>query len=100
MLVVPTGALLAWTGGWLAGGGRAGWLVVSVLLYTALIPVVALVFVPRGRVLAAALDDAVAAGAVTGDLRAAFADPLVRGAHAVEAALVAVIVALMVLKPF
>jgi hypothetical protein len=47
----------------------------------------------------AALSDARARGVVTSELRAAFADPAVRSARTFEVVGVAVIVALMVLKP-
>jgi hypothetical protein len=65
-----------------------------------IIPVIRFVFLPRGRVFEAALKDAVARGQVTPELISAFRDPLVRAGHVYELAVIAVIYALMVLKPF
>lgn len=81
-----------------ADGGY--WLLVSVLLYLSIGLLVPLVFLPRGRVFEVALEAARARGEVTAELRTAFADPLVAFARVYEMAAVAVIVALMVLKPF
>ena len=76
------------------------WLPVSLLLFLSIIPLVPLVFLPKGKVFEAALDDARGKGEVTPELGAAFADPAVAFARRYEAAVVAVILALMVLKPF
>jgi hypothetical protein len=76
----------------LNGPGRRG----SIALY----PLVILVFIPRGRVFAAALGDAVDRQAITPELRAAFADPVVHAAHCVEVVLVVSVLTLMVVKPF
>ena len=57
------------------------------------------IFLPRGRRFGAALEHTRAVGTVTPELRAAFADPVVAAAHTYEALAVAIIVALMVLKP-
>jgi hypothetical protein len=80
-------------------GARVDWLFVSVLLYLSLIPIVPLVFVPRGRVFAAALADAVARDEVTPALHRAWNDPVVRLAHLYELAAVTVVLALMLAKP-
>jgi hypothetical protein len=53
-----------------------------------------------GRRFAIALDGARRAGQVTPELHAAFADPTVRAAHVAELIALAVILAVMVLKPF
>jgi hypothetical protein len=58
------------------------------------------VFLPRGRVFDAALEDATAQGAVTDRLRAAFRDPVVFAAHVYELAAMVVVLALMIAKPF
>jgi hypothetical protein len=76
------------------------WLFVSVLLYLSIIPLVPLVFVPRGRTLANALEDARAGGAMTPAVTAALADPVVRAAHVYELAAVTVVLILMISKPF
>jgi hypothetical protein len=61
---------------------------------------ISLVFLPRGKVFEAALQDAVAQGRVTSRLTAAFNDQAVAFGHNYELAALAVIVFLMVAKPF
>jgi hypothetical protein len=56
--------------------------------------------VPRGKVFEAALGDAATVGEVTPALRAAFADRAVAGARWYERIVVAVVIVLMVTKPF
>ncbi len=62
-------------------------------------PLIPTVLVPRRRRREAALRDAVAAGRITPELRAALEDRGVLRARALEAGLIAAIVILMVLKP-
>jgi len=81
-------------------GGTVDWLFVSVVLYVSIIPLVPLVFLPRGRVFAAALAEAEAHGEYTPVLRAAFHDPVTRAAHVYELGAVTAILALMLAKPF
>ena len=81
-------------------GGTIDWLFVSLLLLLSIIPLVPLVFVPRGRAFGAALAEAEARGTVTDDLRAAWRDPVVRAAHVYELGAVTVILVLMLAKPF
>jgi hypothetical protein len=76
------------------------WLFVSLVLYLSLIPIVPLIFLPRGRRFAAALDDATHQGQVTPALSAAFRDPVVFAAHVYELAIIVVIFVLMITKPF
>jgi len=76
------------------------WLLVALILFLTLIPLVPLVFLPRGKVFEAALGDAVVAGEVTPALRAAFADGAVNAARWYERIVVATIIVLMVTKPF
>jgi uncharacterized membrane protein len=80
--------------------GDQTWLLVALILFLTIIPWVPLVFVPRGKVFEAALGDAVTAGEVTPALRAAFADRRVAWARWYERIVVAVIIVLMVTKPF
>jgi hypothetical protein len=98
------GLLIAWLRGWpLFGflqGASANWLLVSVLLYLAMFPLVIFIFVPRGKLFERALEEAVAEGRVTLQLRAAIEDQTVRRAHIVEYLLVLSILFLMVMKPF
>ena len=80
--------------------GDQAWLLVALVLFLSIIPLVPLVFLPRGKVFEAALEESVAAGEVTSGLRAAFADRAVNGARWYERVVVAVIIVLMVTKPF
>jgi uncharacterized membrane protein len=80
--------------------GDQTWLLVALILFLTMVPLVPLVFLPRGKVFDVALREAVVAGEVTPGLRAAFADPVVAGARWYERIVVAVIVVLMVTKPF
>ena len=75
-------------------------MLVALLLSFGIAALVPTVFVPRGRRFALVLDAARSAGTITPELRAAFADPTVRAAHIAELVALAVIVALMVPKPF
>jgi hypothetical protein len=81
-----------------ADGGY--WLLVSLVVYLSIMPLVPLIFLPRGRIFEAALTDARERGTVTPDLSAALRDPWVAFARMYEAVIVGVVVALMVLKPF
>jgi hypothetical protein len=76
------------------------WLFVSLVLYLTILPLVRLVFLPRGRVFDAAMEDALTRGEVTGELVQAWRDPVVRAAHVYELGVVTVIFLLMVSKPF
>lgn len=80
--------------------GEQTWLLVALILFLTIIPLVPLVFLPRGKVFESALEASVAAGEVTPALRAAFADRAVAGARWYERIVVAVIIVLMVTKPF
>jgi len=81
-------------------GGSVDWLFVSLLLFVSIIPLVPLVFLPRGRVFEAAMAEAEAAGQVTPALRAAWADPIVRAAHIYELGVVTAVLVLMLSEPF
>jgi hypothetical protein len=83
----------------LAGPGN-GWLLASLIIFVTMIPLVPLVFLPRGRVFERALVEAADRGEVTPSLTKAFRDPAVAAARAYEMAGIAVIVLLMVVKPF
>jgi uncharacterized membrane protein len=76
------------------------WLPVSLFVYVALIVLVPTIFIPRGKVFGAALEEAQATGSVTPALSAAFRDRRVAFARTTESLGVAFILALMVLKPF
>ena len=81
-------------------GLSTGWMALSLLLVLPILAMIPTVFLPRGRVFESAMAEARAAGRVTDDLRAAWADPAVAFARRYELAAVALIVVLMVLKPF
>ncbi len=81
-------------------GGSVDWLFVALLLYLSILPLLPLVFLPRGRVLEVALRDAEIRGEVTPALRRAFGDPVVRAAHLYELGAVTIILGLMFAKPF
>ena len=99
-LVLPAGLLTAWAQGYEWLGLTTGWMLASVVILLSVLPLVPLVFLPRGKVFEAAMSAARAAGTVTPELRAAFRDPAVAFAHRYELGVVTVVVALMVLKPF
>ena len=98
--VLLLGLLAAWAQGRPLAGSGNGWLLASLILYVALMAQVPLVFRPRGRVFDRALEDAERLGRVTPALASAFRDPVVATARNLELVGVAVILALMVTKPF
>ncbi|HEX6386015.1 MAG TPA: DUF2269 family protein [Anaerolineae bacterium] len=103
-LVIISGILLAWRGGWpifgFLQGADANWLLVANLILLAELLPVPLIYLPRGKVFDQVLQAALAAGKMTPELRAVLDDPVVKWAHRGEYIGVLVVVALMVLKPF
>jgi len=81
-------------------GAPVDWLFVSLILFLSVLPLVPLVFLPRGKVFEAALDDAGAQGEVTERLTRAFRDPVVFVAHVYELAVTFIVLVLMLAKPF
>ncbi len=100
MAVLALGVITVLVQGRPFTGTDSWWVLTALLLFLSLIPLVPLVFLPRGRVFEQALTDARARGEVTPELTAAFADPTVRAARMYERIVVAVIIVLMVTKPF
>ena len=98
--VVVAGLLTAWAQGYPWLGLTTGWMVLAVLLVVPMVVVVPLIFIPRGRIFEAAMADARAQGVVTPGLRAAWDDRAVAFARRYELVGTALIIALMVLKPF
>ena len=98
--VVVLGLLAAWAEGQPLAGTDDWWLLTSLILFVGLGVLVPTVFLPRGKVFEGALEQARQRGEVTPELRTALRDPAVRNARAAEIVVVAVIVALMVTKPF
>src|SRR6266498_5493780 len=103
-VVLIFGLLAAWMGGHpLLGalqGARANWLLVSLALSLGMIPIIVLLLVPRRKLRRLALEDAVAHGALTAELRAALADRIVLGSRTAEMMITGAVLVLMVLKPF
>jgi hypothetical protein len=85
--------------GFLQGAAR-NWLLVSNILLLLGFLNVPLVFIPKGKLFDAALQDALAKGQMTPELRAHINDPTVRIVHFVELAAMGFITFLMVFKPF
>jgi hypothetical protein len=81
-------------------GAPIDWLFSSVVLLLTAAPLPPLVFLPRGRVFEAALEEATLRDTVTPELARAWRDPVVRAAHVYELAVVAVVLGLMLVKPF
>jgi hypothetical protein len=85
--------------GFLQGADR-NWLLVSNLLLVIGLVIVPLIFLRRGKKFGAALEDALAKGKMTPELRLALDDPVVKAAHWYEMIAMVLVVFLMVLKPF
>jgi hypothetical protein len=104
LVVFILGVLTAWAEGLpLLGplvGAPVSWLFVSLVLYLSILPLVPLVFLPRGRVFESALEDAEATGVISDQLRRAWSDPVVRAAHVYELTAVTIVLVLMLAKPF
>jgi uncharacterized membrane protein len=96
ILAVITGAPIF---GFLQGASR-NWLLASNILLVVGLLAVPLVFVPRGKKFDLVLQEALAKGQMTPQLRADLEDKTVRGVHLAEMAMLVVVVVLMVFKPF
>jgi uncharacterized membrane protein len=104
LAVLGFGLVTAWLQRWpLLGslqGSPSNWLLLSTVIYLTLIPIIALVFLPRGKIFGKALAEALSLGTVTEPLQAAFHDRAVGIAHVYEWVTTVVIIYLMVAKPF
>ena len=98
--ILPAGMLTAWIQGYAWLGLTTGWMLLSVVVLLPTIALVPLVFIPRGRIFERAMAAARERGFVTPELRAAWHDPAVGFARRYELAAVAIVIVLMVLKPF
>ena len=85
--------------GFLQGADR-NWLLVSNLLLLVMIVLIPVVFIPHNKKVESLLQAALAEGRVTSELSAALNDRRNILAHRAEEAIVLVVAALMVLKPF
>ncbi len=98
------GLLAAWVGGipplGFIQGAHTNWLLISLVLYLSLMVLVPVLFIPRGKVFDASLQEALAKGEITPALRAAFADQAVMAARTYEMIAVVIVIILMVARPF
>ncbi|MGH2526764.1 MAG: hypothetical protein ACRDG2_08460, partial [Actinomycetota bacterium] len=76
------------------------WVTVSLIVFLTNIPFIPLIFVPRGKVFDAALASAASNGRITPELSAALRDSGVAMARWWEVGTTAVVLLLMVTKPF
>jgi hypothetical protein len=102
--VLAAGLVAAWARGWpilgFLQGSSTNWVLVSLLIYLSIIPVIAFVFIPRGRIFRAAFEKAKSLGHVTPELRDALRDPQVAAARMYELGMIAVITAIMLTRSF
>jgi hypothetical protein len=102
--VLVAGLLAAWARGWpilgVLQGSSTNWVLVSLLIYLTIIPVIAFVFIPRGRIFRAAFEQAKSLGQVTPALKAALGDRMVAAARAYELIMIGVITAIMLTRSF
>jgi hypothetical protein len=98
--VLVAGLLAAWSQHRPLAGTGNWWLLISLIVFLSGIPLIPLVFLPRGRVFERALREAQAGGTVTPALTAALRDPAVQAARTYELVTLLVIITLMVTKPF
>jgi Predicted integral membrane protein (DUF2269) len=107
MMVIPgsialvvLGLLAAWALGQPLAGSNDRRVLTSLPLFVAIGVLVPTVFLPHGKVFEHALADAKVRGEVTPELRTALRDPAVRNARSAELLGVAIIIVMMVTKPF
>jgi uncharacterized membrane protein len=80
-------------------GGEENWLLVSIILFISTFPAI-LLYIPREKVINKELETAVIKGQITPELENAFANRTLRNGQIYEITIYAVIVFLMVVKPF
>ena len=98
--IMLAGFVTAWAQGYAWLGLTTGWILASVILLVSPLPLVPLIFLPRGQRFAAEMASAREQGVITPGLKAAFADPMVALARRWEAISVSLVIVLMILKPF
>jgi hypothetical protein len=102
--VLITGLTTASFQGWpilgLLQGGSYNWVLASLVLYLGVVPLIAFVFVPKGRIYRATLARAVERSEVTPAIKAALRDPVVAAARTYEIVMSVVLAFLMIAKPF
>jgi hypothetical protein len=100
MAVVGLGLLTAWAQDYPWLGLTTPWILLTVVILVPMIIFVPAILIPRGRAFDAAMADARTKGIITPALRAAWSDRAVAFARRYELVGTALIVALMVIKPF
>jgi Predicted integral membrane protein (DUF2269) len=102
LLVLLSGIVISWIGHWplLTSTGGASWLLVSLILLLLPVGFIPSVLVPQRVRRQAALAVAMQVGRRTPELEAALSAPVVLRLRRLELAIVAVVFALMMLKPF
>jgi hypothetical protein len=100
IVVLALGLITAWVQGRPFTGTGNWWLLTSLLVYLSIVPLVPLVFLPRGRIFEGALADATQRGEVTLELTTSLNDRAVLGARLYERLAVVTVLVLMVTKPF
>ena len=102
--VLIAGLIAAWARGWpilgFLQGSAINWVLASLLIYLTIIPVIVFVFLPRGKIYHQALENAIAAGTITPELRKALHDPWVAAARRYELVMIATLTFFMVTRPF
>ena len=81
-------------------GGRVDWMFVSVLLMLPIFFFLVRVYPRKGAAIESAMHTAMGTGALTNELAAAWADPVLRAARTYEFIAVTVVLVLMFAKPF
>jgi hypothetical protein len=99
-LVLVFGILTWWAQELPLWGDGTRWVTVSLLAFLTAVPLVPLIFLPRGKVFDTALASSLAAGRVTPELSAALRDSVVAAARWYEMVVIAFVLLLMVTKPF
>ena len=81
-------------------GASQNWLLVSNLLLVVMMVLIPSIFIPHNKKVEALLQTALTQGQITPDLSVALNDKVNKLAHYAEEAIVLIVAALMVLKPF
>ena len=98
--VLLLGVLVWWQEDIPLWGEGTRWVTVSLVLFLSIVPLIPLVFIPRGKVFEAALSSASDEGTLTPQLSEALRDPAVAAARWYELVAIAIVLLLMVTKPF
>lgn len=102
LAVLGFGLMTAWLQHWpvLGNGVSINWLLVSTMLYASVFPLIKFVFIPRGKIFGAAVEEALVQNQITPALTAAFHNRAVAWSHFYGYEATTLIIILMVTKPF